>query len=112
VLVAERWPLLDQSALDDLLPAARTHGASVIAGGAFNSGVLADPDGNEQSANFFYSPVPLEIVERSGGSGTCAPITESHCALLPCSSRSLIRRSPRCASDAAHPRRFVPTRVA
>jgi D-threo-aldose 1-dehydrogenase len=64
VLVAGRWTLLDQSALEDLLPAAMTHGASVIAGGVFNSGVLADPDGNEQFASFFYRPAPPEIVER------------------------------------------------
>jgi D-threo-aldose 1-dehydrogenase len=64
VLLAGRWTLLDQSALDDLLPAAVTHGASVIAAGVFNSGVLADPDADERFANFFYRPAPPEIVER------------------------------------------------
>lgn len=64
VLVAGRWTLLDQSALDDLLPAATAQGASVIAGGVFNSGVLADPDGGDEFARFFYRPAPLEVTDR------------------------------------------------
>ncbi len=42
VLVAGRYTLLDQSAADALLPAAEARGVSVIAGGVFNSGLLAD----------------------------------------------------------------------
>jgi D-threo-aldose 1-dehydrogenase len=64
VLVAGRWTLLDQSALDDLLPAAVEQGVSVIAAGVFNTGVLADPDASEQFANFFYRPAPPDIRER------------------------------------------------
>ncbi|MCZ9336704.1 aldo/keto reductase, partial [Streptomyces sp. TRM76130] len=43
VLCAGRYTLLDQSALDDLLPAAEARGTSVVVGGVFNSGLLADP---------------------------------------------------------------------
>ncbi len=64
VLLAGRWTLLDQSAIDDLLPAALAHGASVIAAGVFNSGVLADPDAGDQFANFFYRPAPPDVLER------------------------------------------------
>src|SRR5439155_10989313 len=64
VMVAGRWKLLDQSALDDLLPSAAAHGASVIAAGVFNSGVLADPGAGEQYANYFYRPTPPDVVER------------------------------------------------
>jgi len=64
VLVAGRWTLLDQSALNDLLPAALRRGVGVIAAGVFNSGVLADPDAGRQFANFFYRPAPPEIIER------------------------------------------------
>ena len=45
VMVAGRSTLLDQSALDDLLPAATQHGVSFIAAGVFNTAILADPDG-------------------------------------------------------------------
>jgi D-threo-aldose 1-dehydrogenase len=73
VLVAGRWTLLDQSALDDLLPAATRHGVSVIAAGVFNTGVLADPDGDPRFANFFYRPAPPEILDRAAAiRGVCA----------------------------------------
>lgn len=64
VLVAGRWTLLDQSALDDLLPLALRRGVGVIAAGVFNSGVLADPDAGEPFANYFYRPAPPEVLER------------------------------------------------
>jgi D-threo-aldose 1-dehydrogenase len=67
VLLAGRWTLLDQSALDDLLPAALAHHASVIAAGVFNSGILADPDAGEQYANYFYHPAPPAVRERVRG---------------------------------------------
>jgi D-threo-aldose 1-dehydrogenase len=40
-LVAGRYTLLDQSALDDLLPECQARGIAVVIGGVFNSGVLA-----------------------------------------------------------------------
>ena len=41
VMLAGRYTLLDQGALDDVLPAALEHGKSVVAVGVFNSGLLA-----------------------------------------------------------------------
>ena len=43
VLEAGRYTLLDRSAADALLPAALRRGVSVLAGGVFNSGLLAAP---------------------------------------------------------------------
>lgn len=43
VLCAGRYTLLDHGALTELLPAAQDRGTSVVIGGAFNSGLLADP---------------------------------------------------------------------
>jgi D-threo-aldose 1-dehydrogenase len=43
VLVAGRYTLLDQSAADSLLPECLAAGTAVVVGGAFNSGLLADP---------------------------------------------------------------------
>jgi D-threo-aldose 1-dehydrogenase len=42
-LLAGRYTLLDQSGLEDLLPAAAQRGMRVNIGGVFNSGLLADP---------------------------------------------------------------------
>ncbi|WP_309094330.1 aldo/keto reductase [Streptomyces sp.] len=62
VLCAGRYTLLDQSALTDLLPAALERGTSVVIGGAFNSGLLANP---EPGARYNYAAAPSELVERA-----------------------------------------------
>ncbi|MFE3166970.1 aldo/keto reductase [Streptomyces sp. NPDC059224] len=62
VLCAGRYTLLDQSALADLLPAAEERGASVVIGGAFNSGLLADP---KPDATYNYAQAPEELVARA-----------------------------------------------
>ncbi|MGW0885747.1 aldo/keto reductase [Streptomyces sp. NPDC002671] len=62
VLLAGRYTLLDQSALADLLPAAAERGVSVVVGGVFNSGLLADP---RPGATFDYAAAPPELVDRA-----------------------------------------------
>ncbi|MEV6759969.1 aldo/keto reductase [Streptomyces sp. NPDC051105] len=62
VLCAGRYTLLDQSALADLLPAAEERGTSVVIGGAFNSGLLADP---KPAATYNYSQVSDELLARA-----------------------------------------------
>jgi len=62
VLVAGRYTLLDRSAAAELLPAALRRGVSVIAGGVFNSGVLAAPD---EGATYDYQAAPAELIERA-----------------------------------------------
>jgi D-threo-aldose 1-dehydrogenase len=42
-LLAGRYTLLDQSGLADLLPECAARGISVIVGGVYNSGILAEP---------------------------------------------------------------------
>jgi D-threo-aldose 1-dehydrogenase len=62
VLLAGRYSILDQSALADLLPLAAARGIAVIAGGVFNSGILADP---RPGAHFDYAPASAEVVARA-----------------------------------------------
>lgn len=62
VLCAGRYTLLDQSALDDLLPVAVECHTSVVIGGAFNSGLLADP---RPDATYDYSRAPRELLDRA-----------------------------------------------
>jgi D-threo-aldose 1-dehydrogenase len=70
VLVAGRYTLLDQSAVAELLPAALRRGVSVIAGGVFNSGVLAAPGAG---ATYDYQVAPAALLERAGRlEETCA----------------------------------------
>jgi D-threo-aldose 1-dehydrogenase len=70
VLVAGRYTLLDQSAADALLPAALRRGVSVLAGGVFNSGLLAAP---VAGSAYDYHPAPEALVSRAQGlERTCA----------------------------------------
>jgi D-threo-aldose 1-dehydrogenase len=62
VLLAGRYSLLDQTGLDSLLPAAARRGVSVVVGGVFNSGLLADP---RPGATFEYAPVSAELLGRA-----------------------------------------------
>lgn len=62
VLCAGRYTLLDQSALTELLPAAVERGISVVIGGAFNSGLLADP---RPDATYNYAQVPGDLLDRA-----------------------------------------------
>ncbi|MCX4672009.1 aldo/keto reductase [Streptomyces sp. NBC_01381] len=62
VLCAGRYTLLDQSALTDLLPAAQKHGTSVVMGGVFNSGLLADPG---PGATYDYAAAPAGLLDRA-----------------------------------------------
>lgn len=62
VLLAGRYTLLDQSATDDLLPAAEARDVAIVLGGVFNSGLLADP---RNAATYNYVPAPPELVHRA-----------------------------------------------
>jgi D-threo-aldose 1-dehydrogenase len=62
VLVAGRYSLLDQSAASELLPAAVARGVSVLAGGVFNSGILASP---RAGATYDYAAAPDSLVARA-----------------------------------------------
>ncbi|MEU2132032.1 aldo/keto reductase [Streptomyces sp. NPDC018352] len=62
VLCAGRYTLLDQSALGELLPEAAARGRSVVVGGVFNSGLLADP---RPGATYDYTAAPLTLLDRA-----------------------------------------------
>ena len=62
VLVAGRYTLLDRTAAETLLPAALERGVSVLAGGVFNSGVLAAPT---PDATYDYAAAPGSLVSRA-----------------------------------------------
>jgi D-threo-aldose 1-dehydrogenase len=62
ILLAGRYTLLDQQAVDELLPLCRRRGVGVVVGGVFNSGVLADL---APGAHFDYVPAEPEVLERA-----------------------------------------------
>jgi D-threo-aldose 1-dehydrogenase len=62
VLCAGRYTLLDTAALADLLPECQRRGTSVVIGGVYNSGLLADP---KPGARFDYVPASDTLVARA-----------------------------------------------
>src|SRR6266550_2476251 len=61
-LLAGRYTLLDQVALKELLPTCLERGVAIIAGGVFNSGILADP---RPGAHYNYQAAPQELIDRA-----------------------------------------------
>ena len=61
-LLAGRYSLLEQGALDTFLPLCVTREIGVIVGGPFNSGILAS--GASGEARYDYGPAPLAVVDR------------------------------------------------
>lgn len=61
-LLAGRYTLLDQVGLKELLPLCLERGIAIIAGGVFNSGILADP---HQGAKYNYADAPPELVDKA-----------------------------------------------
>ena len=62
LLLAGRYTLLEQDALDGFLPACEKQQVSVILGGCYNSGILAT--GAIQGARYNYAPASDDILAR------------------------------------------------
>ena len=63
VMLAGRYTLLEQPALEDFLPEAHKRGVGVVNVGVFNSGILVKPP--EAGGNYDYGAAPAEIIERA-----------------------------------------------
>jgi len=62
-LLAGRYTLLDQSALSEFMPYCAEHGISVVAGGPYNSGILAV--GPREGATFNYRAATPEMMDKA-----------------------------------------------
>ena len=60
-LLAGRYTLLEQGAVTEFLPYCEENNISVIIGGPYNSGILADPKGGR----YEYKDAPARIVDRT-----------------------------------------------
>ena len=61
-LLAGRYTLLEQEALESFLPLAQGKGIGIVIGGPYNSGVLAT--GARPGAFFNYSPAPEDVLAK------------------------------------------------
>ena len=62
ILLAGRYTLLEQGALDELLPLCRQRDIGVVIGGPFNSGILVT--GPVPGAKHNYRDAPADVLER------------------------------------------------
>ena len=79
LMLAGRYTLLEQGALDDLLPVCERRGIGLVAAGVFNSGLLAServPD----DATYNYARAPAGVLERAR---RIADVCERHGTTLP-----------------------------
>ena len=79
VMLAGRYTLLDQSALDDLLPACQQRQVSVAAASVFNSGILAQ-DHPTAGATYEYAPASATLLHRAQ---RIAEVCTAHGVTLP-----------------------------
>ncbi|WP_323744327.1 aldo/keto reductase [Pseudoclavibacter sp. VKM Ac-2888] len=78
-MLAGRYTLLEQPGLDAVLEPARRSGASVIAVGVYNSGLLSTPRPGSDAV-YNYLPAPPEVLERVH---RIAELCERHGVTLP-----------------------------
>jgi D-threo-aldose 1-dehydrogenase len=64
ILLAGRYTLLEQPALEQLLPLCATRRVSIICGGPFNSGILATGSRAGAASHYNYAAPPAAVLER------------------------------------------------
>jgi D-threo-aldose 1-dehydrogenase len=79
LMLAGRYTLLEQGALDDLLPVCERRGIGVVVAGVFNSGVLARRKPPED-ATYDYARAPAQVLDRVR---RIADVCERHGTTLP-----------------------------
>ncbi|SMH28607.1 D-threo-aldose 1-dehydrogenase [Rathayibacter oskolensis] len=79
VMLAGRYSLLEQGALDDLMPLAEERGVGIVIAGAYNSGLLSR-DRPPADAKYDYDSAPAELVSRAN---VLADVCERHGVTLP-----------------------------
>jgi D-threo-aldose 1-dehydrogenase len=63
-MLAGRYTLLEQAALDDLLPTCLERGIGIVAAGVFNSGLLSR-NTPSNDAKYNYDEAPAELIEKA-----------------------------------------------
>jgi D-threo-aldose 1-dehydrogenase len=92
-LLAGRYTLLEQTALDDFFPRCAAKGISVIIGGPFNSGILAR--GDVPDATYNYEAAPADVRARVG---KLADVCARHRVSMPAAALQFVLAHPVVAS--------------
>jgi D-threo-aldose 1-dehydrogenase len=94
-LLAGRYTLLEQAPLATLFPAVKKHGASIVVGGPFNSGILAG------GGTFNYAKAPAAVVARVK---KIAAVCDAHNVPLPAAALQFPIANPLVSSVIPGPR--------
>lgn len=94
VMIAGRYTLLEQPALQELLPACAEHGTRVVAAAPFNSGLLASAE-PPSDARYDYGAAPPALLARAR---ELARICAAHGVELPTAALQYPLRDPLVAS--------------
>lgn len=90
LMCAGRFTLLEQPALDDLLPAAVERGVAIVVAGVYNSGLLAR-ETPPADATYDYAPASAELLARTR---RVAAVCAEHGVTLPEAALAYVRTHP------------------
>jgi D-threo-aldose 1-dehydrogenase len=90
VMLAGRYTLLDQTSLDELLPACLERGVGVLNAAIFNSGILARPE-PDAAAHFEYGAPPRSILDTAA---SIAAVCADHQTSLPAAAMAFAASHP------------------
>lgn len=95
ILLAGRYTLLEQEALDQLMPRCEATGTMIVIGGPYNSGILATGTKGSGPIHYDYGPAPEHILARVAH---MEKIAESHAVPLPAAALAFPIAHPQVAS--------------
>ncbi|MBD0865145.1 MAG: aldo/keto reductase [Rhodobacteraceae bacterium] len=88
-LLAGRYTLLEQEALNEFLPLCEARRVAVVVGGGFNSGILAT--GAREGAKYNYAPASAEIMNKVA---KIEQVCANHNVLLPAAALQFVVAHP------------------
>jgi len=88
LMVAGRLTLLEQPALDEVVPAAARTGTSIVTASVFNSGLLAR-DRPDENARYEYGQAPSDVLDKAV---RIADVCRAHGVPLPAAALQYTRR--------------------
>ena len=95
ILLAGRYTLLEQHALDDLMPRCAKAGTAIVIGGPYNSGILATGTKTSAPVHYDYGPAPASIVAKVA---QIEAIADRHRVPLPTAALAFVLAHPQVAS--------------
>ncbi len=93
ILLAGRYTLLEQGALDALFPACAKADTAIVVGGPYNSGILAT--GSDAAARYNYAPAPAAVLDKVRA---LERVAARHHVSLPAAALAFVLAHPQVAS--------------